>query len=148
MFFVVSNSYFSKKELCSFSCLPSYLHRRFRFSALLHLLAVIWNYALTSVSRNETYCITGSIALHVYESSSVDMEKLSYQISAVVGEKLTLRCPSVNHFNKTEKQIEWYKVRKTLPTLTFESTLIVQWSVGWDFLCDFNKSWLEFDIFM
>ncbi|XP_040913812.1 interleukin-1 receptor type 2 isoform X2 [Toxotes jaculatrix] len=59
--------------------------------------------------RNETYCITGSITLHVYESSSVDMEKLPYPMSAKVGEKLTLRCPSLDGFNKTDRLIEWYK---------------------------------------
>ncbi|XP_070831911.1 interleukin-1 receptor type 2 [Chaetodon trifascialis] len=63
----------------------------------------------TCTYRNETYCVTGSIKLHVYESNSVDMEKLSYPISAMVGEKLTFRCPSISDFNKTDGPIEWYK---------------------------------------
>lgn len=60
------------------------------------------------VSRNETYCVTGSIKLHVYEPTSVDMKKLTYEVRAAVGEKLALDCPS--KFNKTDSVIEWYKV--------------------------------------
>nr|AQR55702.1 IL-1RII [Miichthys miiuy] len=59
--------------------------------------------------RNETYCVTGSITLHVYESSSVDIEKLSYPISATVGENVKFRCPSLSDFNKTDRLIEWCK---------------------------------------
>ncbi|XP_044071541.1 interleukin-1 receptor type 2 isoform X2 [Siniperca chuatsi] len=59
--------------------------------------------------RNETYCVSGSIMLRVYESTSVDMEKLSYPVSATVGENLTLNCPCLSDFNKTERLIEWYK---------------------------------------
>lgn len=68
-------------------------------------------YDLTFVSRNETYCVTGSIKLLVYEASSVDMEKLSYPILATVGENLTFRCPSIDDFNRTDRLIKWYKVR-------------------------------------
>lgn len=39
------------------------------------------------------------------------MEKLSYPISAAVGESLTFRCPSLSNFNKTDRPIEWSKVR-------------------------------------
>ena len=71
---------------------------------------------LTFVLRNETYCVNGSINLHVYESRSVDMKKVSYPQSAMVGEKETLKCPSIRDFNKTDRhtqteRIEWYKVR-------------------------------------
>lgn len=66
---------------------------------------------LNFASRNETYCVTGSIKLHVYESSSVDMEKLSHPIPVEVGEKLTFKCPFLSDFNKTGRPIEWYKVR-------------------------------------
>ncbi|XP_034430891.1 interleukin-1 receptor type 2 isoform X2 [Hippoglossus hippoglossus] len=59
--------------------------------------------------RNDTYCITGKITLEVFESSSVDMEKVSYPISAMVGERLTFRCPSLSDFNSTDRLIEWYK---------------------------------------
>ncbi|XP_070770952.1 interleukin-1 receptor type 2 [Enoplosus armatus] len=59
--------------------------------------------------RNDTYCVTGSIMLYVYESSSVDMEKLSYPISATVGENLPLTCPSLSDFNETDRLIEWFK---------------------------------------
>ncbi|XP_076603919.1 interleukin-1 receptor type 2-like [Chaetodon auriga] len=67
----------------------------------------------TCTYRNETYCVTGSIKLHVYESIAVDMEKLSYPISAMVGEKLTFRCP-ISDFNETDRPIEWYK--ESIPT--------------------------------
>lgn len=66
----------------------------------------------TFVSRNETYCVTGSIKLHVYEPTSVDMKKLTYEVTAAVGEKLALKCPSLRNFNKTDSVIEWYKVRE------------------------------------
>ncbi|XP_026152332.1 interleukin-1 receptor type 2 isoform X2 [Mastacembelus armatus] len=59
--------------------------------------------------RNATYCVTGSITLHVYESSFNNMEKLSYPISATVGEYLRIPCPSLSSFNKTERLIEWHK---------------------------------------
>nr|XP_020479646.1 interleukin-1 receptor type 2 isoform X2 [Monopterus albus] len=59
--------------------------------------------------RNESYCITGSITLRVYESNYVDMEKLSYPISATVGEDLTIPCPSLGYFNRTDGLTEWYK---------------------------------------
>nr|ABP99035.1 interleukin-1 receptor type II [Paralichthys olivaceus] len=59
--------------------------------------------------RNETYCITGKITLKVFESGSVDIEKVSYSISATVGERLTFRCPLLSDFNSTNRLIEWYK---------------------------------------
>lgn len=63
------------------------------------------------MGRNETYCVTGSIQLHVYEPLAADMQKLSFPIRATVGEKLTFRCPSISDFNSTRRLIEWYKVR-------------------------------------
>ncbi|KAM9347794.1 interleukin-1 receptor type 2-like [Symphorus nematophorus] len=64
--------------------------------------------------RNETYCVNGSINLHVYKSNSVDMDKVSYRSYAMVGKKQTLKCPSIRDFNNTERhtqtdRIEWYK---------------------------------------
>lgn len=64
----------------------------------------------TFVSRNETYCVTGSIKLHVYEPTLVDMKKLTHKVRAAVGENLTLECPSLRNFNKTDSMIKWYKV--------------------------------------
>lgn len=66
------------------------------------------------MDRNETYCVTGSIRLHVYEPRAADMEKLSFPITATVGEELTLKCPSIGDFNSTCRLIEWYKVRGTV----------------------------------
>ncbi|XP_045910619.1 interleukin-1 receptor type 2 [Micropterus dolomieu] len=65
--------------------------------------------------RNESYCVTGSIMLHVYESSYVDMEKLSYPVSATVGENLPLKCPSLSDFNKTDRLIQWHKDSSPTP---------------------------------
>lgn len=70
---------------------------------LLHLLVC--------ESRNGSYCITGSVRLHVYEHSSVNMDKLSHKVPVTVGERLTLRCPSLGDFWNTDSHIEWDKVR-------------------------------------
>ncbi|XP_029386749.1 interleukin-1 receptor type 2-like [Echeneis naucrates] len=59
--------------------------------------------------RNESYCITGSIRLHVYESSSTDIQKMYYLINLTSGQKLRYKCPSLDYFNKTGSLIEWYK---------------------------------------
>ncbi|XP_035764908.1 interleukin-1 receptor type 2 [Neolamprologus brichardi] len=63
--------------------------------------------------RNETYCVTGSIKLHVYEPTLVDMKKLTHNVRAAVGENLTLECPSLRNFNKTDSMIKWYKDSNT-----------------------------------
>uniref|UniRef100_H3DE20 Ig-like domain-containing protein n=1 Tax=Tetraodon nigroviridis TaxID=99883 RepID=H3DE20_TETNG len=47
--------------------------------------------------------------LRVYERPAADMRKLSFPVTAAVGEKLTIRCPSIRHFNSTHGLIEWYK---------------------------------------
>ncbi|XP_008297628.1 interleukin-1 receptor type 2-like [Stegastes partitus] len=67
----------------------------------------------TCTYRNETYCVTGSITLQVYESTSVDMKKLSYPLLATVGEKQRFECPSLSYFNSTDSLIEWYKDSST-----------------------------------
>ncbi|XP_005746260.1 interleukin-1 receptor type 2-like isoform X2 [Pundamilia nyererei] len=67
----------------------------------------------TCTYRNETYCVTGSIKLHVYEPTLVNMKKLTHKVTAAVGETLTLECPSLRNFNKTDSMIEWYKDSNT-----------------------------------
>ncbi|XP_056145783.1 interleukin-1 receptor type 2 isoform X2 [Lampris incognitus] len=62
----------------------------------------------TCFFRNDTYCIAGSITLRVYESGSVDMDKLSYTVSTTLGHSMTIKCPSLGRFNQTD-QIDWYK---------------------------------------
>ncbi|KAK5860668.1 hypothetical protein PBY51_022129 [Eleginops maclovinus] len=59
--------------------------------------------------RNETYCVTGNITLRVYESRSVDQEKLTSKVEVEVGENLRYACPSLDDFNDTETLIEWNK---------------------------------------
>ncbi|XP_032385385.1 interleukin-1 receptor type 2 [Etheostoma spectabile] len=59
--------------------------------------------------RNETYCVTGSITLQVYKSTSVDMEKMIHPYQAMVGESLSVSCPSLSDFNNTDRLVEWHK---------------------------------------
>lgn len=61
-------------------------------------------------TRNETYCVTGSIRLQVYQADSVDIDKLSYHFSAFLGHSKNIMCPSLDDFNKTEGLISWEKV--------------------------------------
>ncbi|CAJ1079100.1 interleukin-1 receptor type 2 [Xyrichtys novacula] len=63
----------------------------------------------TCTYRNETYCVKGTITLHVFTLSSVDLEKLSYPIFATVGKDLRYSCPDLSDFNRTDGLIEWYK---------------------------------------
>lgn len=73
------------------------------------LLAVISD-SVCICCRNDTYCVSGRIALHVYRSDSVDLNSLSYPWSATEGERVEFKCPSLSCFNKTDRQIEWFKV--------------------------------------
>ncbi|XP_061649389.1 interleukin-1 receptor type 2 [Phyllopteryx taeniolatus] len=61
----------------------------------------------TCTFRNATFCIRGSVTLQVYASSSADMDKLSYEYNAMLGENVTLRCPAGNHLSET--RIQWVK---------------------------------------
>uniref|UniRef100_A0A3B3DRD9 Interleukin-1 receptor type 2-like n=1 Tax=Oryzias melastigma TaxID=30732 RepID=A0A3B3DRD9_ORYME len=79
--------------------------------------------------RNETYCVTGSIALHVFDSDSVDMAKLSYPWTATVGEELTIFCPALGSFNKSNTLIEWFK-DSSLTALQASKTNFLQWDEG------------------
>ncbi|XP_047226032.1 interleukin-1 receptor type 2 [Girardinichthys multiradiatus] len=79
----------------------------------------------TCTYRNATYCVTGSITLHVYESSSVDIEKLSYPWPAFVGEKVEFNCPSLDCFNKTHRPIAWYKDSNPTPLQPGRDTLMI-----------------------
>ncbi|XP_038160094.1 interleukin-1 receptor type 2 isoform X2 [Cyprinodon tularosa] len=79
----------------------------------------------TCTYRNETYCVTGSITLHVYESSSVDIEKLSYPWPALVGETVEFNCPSLESFNQTGRPIQWYKDSNPTPLQPGRATLMI-----------------------
>ncbi|XP_017285645.1 interleukin-1 receptor type 2 [Kryptolebias marmoratus] len=79
----------------------------------------------TCTYRNDTYCVTGSITLHVYESNSIDMNKLSYWWSVLEGEKVKFNCPSLSRFNKTDRQIEWYKDSNSTPLQLDRGTFIL-----------------------
>ncbi|KAM4731934.1 interleukin-1 receptor type 2-like [Anableps anableps] len=79
----------------------------------------------TCTYRNKTFCVTGRITLHVYESSSVDIQKVSYLLSALVGEKVEFNCPSLECFNKTDRPIEWYKNSNPTPLQPGRATLMI-----------------------
>lgn len=79
-------------------------------------------FVLTLLARNETYCISGRISLRVLESSAADVPRLSYRISAAVGERLAFSCPSLGDFNQTDRLIEWYKVREDTGSLISTSS--------------------------
>ncbi|XP_071004652.1 interleukin-1 receptor type 2 [Oncorhynchus clarkii lewisi] len=64
--------------------------------------------AYSCIYRNDTLCVIGSFTLQVYETKQTDIEKLSYPISTPVGKKLSIRCPHLKDFNRTD-EIEWYK---------------------------------------
>ncbi len=71
----------------------------------------------------------------MYKSSSVNIQKLSYPISATVGENLTLKCPYLSDFNNTDGRIEWDKVRgKQYIFWLLICPLLLHFK-----LCDFNK---------
>ncbi|XP_072253573.1 interleukin-1 receptor type 2 [Leuresthes tenuis] len=59
--------------------------------------------------RNETYCVTGNVMLHVYESSSVNMRKLSHPLSVTAGEEMKFLCQPLSCFNNTDGPVDWYK---------------------------------------
>lgn len=73
--------------------------------------------------RNDTYCVTGSIMLYVYEPDSADMNKLSYPWMATEGETVEFNCPSLGCFNTTDGLIEWYKVNDKPTTQLFHPAL-------------------------
>ncbi|XP_013863395.1 interleukin-1 receptor type 2 [Austrofundulus limnaeus] len=75
--------------------------------------------------RNDTYCVTGSIMLYVYESDSADMNKLSYPWMASEGEQVEFYCPSLDCFNKTGSLIEWYKDSSPTPLKPDRGTLMI-----------------------
>ncbi|XP_029936122.1 interleukin-1 receptor type 2-like [Myripristis murdjan] len=62
----------------------------------------------TCTYRNATLCVTNNVTLQVYESGSVDVANVSYQMSLVPGQRLEMDCPLLSQFNHTE-HIEWYK---------------------------------------
>ncbi|XP_077584716.1 interleukin-1 receptor type 2-like [Stigmatopora nigra] len=61
----------------------------------------------TCTFRNETFCVRGSVSLHVYSAASVDVDKLSYLHDATLGEDVTLTCPAGNLFSRSS--VEWFK---------------------------------------
>lgn len=89
-----------------------------------------WLIAPIFVSRNETYCVTGSVKLLVYEASSADMKKLYVTIDLVVGERLRYSCPNLDDFNKTDRLINWTKVRDRILCTDCWSARRVQWKLS------------------
>ncbi|XP_037542555.1 interleukin-1 receptor type 2 [Nematolebias whitei] len=75
--------------------------------------------------RNDTYCVTGRIVLHVYQSDSVDLNSLSYPWSATEGERVEFNCPSLSCFNKTDGLIEWFKDSDSTPLQPDRGVLMI-----------------------
>ncbi|KAG7240349.1 hypothetical protein INR49_026920 [Caranx melampygus] len=59
--------------------------------------------------RNETFCLTGSIRLYVYKSKSANINNTYFPVRVFVGEDLKYKCPHLSYFNRTGREIEWYK---------------------------------------
>ncbi|XP_014857222.1 PREDICTED: interleukin-1 receptor type 2-like [Poecilia mexicana] len=79
----------------------------------------------TCTYRNETFCVTGSITLHMYESYSADVKALTYPWSAKVGENVEFHCPALDRFNKTGRPIEWHKDFNSAPLQPGRATLTI-----------------------
>ncbi|XP_043988811.1 interleukin-1 receptor type 2 [Gambusia affinis] len=79
----------------------------------------------TCTYRNETYCVTGTITLHMYESYSADIRTLSYWWTAMVGEEVEFDCPALDRFNKTGRPIEWHKDFNSAPLQPGRATLTI-----------------------
>ncbi|GAA6099339.1 interleukin-1 receptor type 2 [Tachysurus ichikawai] len=62
----------------------------------------------TYVFSSDTFCLTGSFTVTIYEKGKEDMEMMSYPVSSKPGKDLTIECPHINHFNRLESP-RWFK---------------------------------------
>ncbi|XP_054887872.1 interleukin-1 receptor type 2 [Poeciliopsis prolifica] len=79
----------------------------------------------TCTYRNETYCVSGRVTLHMYESYSADIKTISYGWSATVGERVEFYCPALERFNKTGRPIEWHRGADFTARLKVRDTLTI-----------------------
>lgn len=59
---------------------------------------------------SDTFCLTGSFTLTIYEKGREDMAMMSHPVSSKPDKNLTIKCPHINHFNRLESP-RWFKVR-------------------------------------
>ncbi|XP_053482365.1 interleukin-1 receptor type 2 isoform X2 [Ictalurus furcatus] len=62
----------------------------------------------TYVFSSDTFCLTGSFTMTIYEKGREDMEMMSHPVSAKPDKNLTIECPHINHFNRLESP-RWFK---------------------------------------
>ncbi|XP_046696853.1 interleukin-1 receptor type 2 isoform X1 [Silurus meridionalis] len=62
----------------------------------------------TYVFRSDTFCLTGSFTVTIYEKGKEDMEMMSHPVSTKPDKDLTIECPHINHFNRLESP-HWFK---------------------------------------
>ncbi|KAB5576718.1 hypothetical protein PHYPO_G00201660 [Pangasianodon hypophthalmus] len=62
----------------------------------------------TYVLSSDTFCLTGSFTVTIYEKGREDMEMMSHPVSAKPDKDLTIECPHTNHFNRLESP-RWFK---------------------------------------
>ncbi|XP_049584600.1 interleukin-1 receptor type 2 isoform X2 [Syngnathus scovelli] len=74
----------------------------------------------TCTFRNATYCIRGSVTLRVYAKSAVDVDNLSFEYDAMLGENVTLNCPIRKHYSHTP--VQWLKGAVTLQSHRWNSS--------------------------
>ncbi|XP_061142202.1 interleukin-1 receptor type 2 isoform X1 [Syngnathus typhle] len=74
----------------------------------------------TCTFRNATYCIRGSVTLRVYAKSAVDVDNLSFEYDAMLGENVTLNCPIRKHYSHTH--VQWFKGAVTLQSHRWHSS--------------------------
>lgn len=58
---------------------------------------------------SDTFCLTGSFTVTIYETGKENMEMMSHPVSAKPDNNLTIRCPHISHFNRLENP-RWFKV--------------------------------------
>ncbi|XP_060786488.1 interleukin-1 receptor type 2-like [Neoarius graeffei] len=62
----------------------------------------------TYVLSSDTFCLTGSFTVTIYEKGREDMEMMSHPVSTKPAEDLSIGCPHINHFNRLESPC-WFK---------------------------------------
>ncbi|KAK3543328.1 hypothetical protein QTP70_018073, partial [Hemibagrus guttatus] len=62
----------------------------------------------TYVFSSDTFCLTGSFTVTIYEKGKEDMEMMSHPVSSKPGKNLTIECPHINHFHRLESP-RWFK---------------------------------------
>ncbi|KAM9486900.1 interleukin-1 receptor type 2-like [Clarias gariepinus] len=62
----------------------------------------------TYVFSSNTFCLTGSFTLTIYEKGKEDMAVMSHPVSSKPDKDLTIECPHINHYSRLESP-RWFK---------------------------------------